>query len=61
MTREQLIQKYRAELQEYENEVLIGEEHEQEGGELDPEIQGVFIGKKEMAQQIINDLEDLED
>ena len=59
MTREQLIQKYRAELQEYEKEVLIGEKHEQEGGELDSETQGVFIGKQEMAQQIINDLVEL--
>lgn len=59
MTIEQLIKKYKTELQECENEVLIGEKHEQDGGELDPEIQGVFIGKKEMAQQIINDLEEL--
>ena len=59
MTREQLINKYETILQECENEVLIGEKHLEDGGELDEQIQGVFIGQKEMALKIINDLKEL--
>jgi len=59
MTREQLIKKYKTVLQECENEVLIGQKHLEDGGELDEQIQGVFIGKKEMALWIIRDLKEL--
>lgn len=58
MTKAELIEKYQQELQEYQQLVAEGKEEEYEG-ELDAETQGVYIGRKESAEQILKDLESL--
>lgn len=63
MTKQELIEKYQQELQEYQQLVAEGVEHEINSGEqtsaTEAETQGTYIGRQEAIEQILIDLESL--